>query len=110
MGGVCVVGKETHSNRSEAVLVGTSIKCSFLLMKGNSKRSLPFSEQLGLAHNIILCWPVAGADWGSECKDLTLSVHILLFSSRIKIDVVPFTAQSSVASLRSVNSVTQFSS
>lgn len=89
----------THRNRSVSVFVGASIKCSFLLMKGKYKKQAPL---LGTAAAGTQYGPLFACGWWrlrGECKDYTLSAHILLFSSRVEIDVVAFSARSSVVSL-----------
>lgn len=95
--GVCAVGEWDSQQQEFCLFMGTSMKWSFLLMKGKYKKQTPL---LGAAAAGTQYHPLFACGWwwsGGECKAHTHSPHILLFSSRI--DVVTCCARSSFTSL-----------
>lgn len=71
---------EWHSQEHECVSVCQNQYQMLFLTDAKSR--VPSSLQLWLAHNIILCSPVAGGDRGGGCKDNTHSALLSLLGPR----------------------------
>lgn len=77
LGGVWAVGEKELTETRVCSVSGNQRRILFLSdERGKTKSKLPSSEQLQLAHNIILCSPVAGGDRRGPTVNIALTVHI----------------------------------
>lgn len=82
-----------HRDRSGSVFVGASIRCSFLLVKGEIRKKKAGSPPRKTAAAGTQCDALSGCGWWrlrGEGEDYARSAHILLFF--FKIDAVTFSA------------------